>query len=201
MITTKKLSRIIFLALVDCLFAALVLASTVHADQQEDDFRTQCTQLGGSIIKSDSSSACPDGHTQLASAYLSQQWINIFCCEGNTTEVNPGLEINLEQVDQLKAESLDQLNPLRQSQVLGVDSTPGDIINRAMSSAIFPIAGIALLILIIWGGFQMVTASFSGKANYVDLGKQKVVAAVIGFLLLFVSFWIWQAVTLALGIQ
>ncbi|MDO5561862.1 MAG: hypothetical protein Q4G02_03795, partial [bacterium] len=169
-----KLKRIILLTFVDCLFAILMLASLVQAaDQQETDFRTQCSGLNGYVIKSDSSSACPEGQTQLASVYLTQQWINIFCCEGNPSGT-PTLEFELEDVDKLKKESLAEINPLKESSVLGVSSTPGDIINRAMETAVFPIAGIALFILILLGGFQMVTASFSGKANYVDLGKNRI---------------------------
>lgn len=196
-----KLKRIILLTIVDCLFAIFMLAGLVQAaDQQETDFRAQCSALNGYVIKSDSHSACPEGQAQLASAYLTQQWINIFCCEGSASGTPP-LEFDLEDVDQLKKESLAEINPLKESHVLGVNSTPGDIINRAMDTAVFPIAGIALFILILWGGFQIVSASLSGKANYVDLGKNRVVAAVIGFGLLFASYWIWQLVNLALGIQ
>ncbi|MDO5561417.1 MAG: pilin [bacterium] len=126
------------------------------------------------------------------------------CCKWSSTEGTeiPGLEIDLEAVDQLQSGALDNINPLNNSQYFSSaeNRTPGGIINRAMTTVVFPIAGIALFLLILWGGFQIIQASLTGKQNYIDLGKQRITAAVIGFILLFAVYWIWQLVTTILGI-
>ena len=119
------------------------------------------------------------------------------------TAPTPPIAINLDTVNELEGSALNALNPLKNSSYFSSESnrTPGAIINRAMTTVVFPIAGIALFVLIIWGGFQMLQASLSGKQNYIDLGKKRVTTAIIGFVLLFAAYWIWRLVTLALGIS
>jgi hypothetical protein len=111
----------------------------------------------------------------------------------STDEINP--------VDEpLTQEDLNALNPLKQegdpdvnSQLLNSDGSlnPAGVINRALTF-IFPLAGLILFVMLVWGGFEMLTGAASKKS--LDAGKQRVVAAIIGFLLLFASYWLVQIV-------
>lgn len=105
-------------------------------------------------------------------------------------------------VDTLTARSLRDLNPLV---FLGANPELHDngrlnvagLINRALSF-IFPLAGLVLFLMLVWGGFEMLTGAAS-KQN-LDAGKQRITAALIGFLLLFVSYWIVQIIEYITGI-
>jgi hypothetical protein len=76
--------------------------------------------------------------------------------------------------------------------------TPGGIISRILDFA-FPIAGLILFVMIVWGGFEMLMGAADKKS--VDAGRQRITAAIIGFFLLFVSFWIIRVVETVLGIK
>ncbi len=111
------------------------------------------------------------------------------------------LTLNLDVV-KLKYSDLESMNPLKFSSVFSDPSsrTPGAIINRALTVIIFPVAGIGLLILILWGGFQMISGSTTGKQNNIDMGKKRITTAIIGFIVLFCVYWIWRLITLATGL-
>ena len=100
----------------------------------------------------------------------------------------------------LNPDQLTNINPLNNSTVFGTDRSPANVINQALNRAIFPLAGSILFLLLVYGGFQIISASLSGKQNYIDIGKQRITAAIIGFILLFVSYWLWRLVMLVLGI-
>lgn len=63
---------------------------------------------------------------------------------------------------------------------------------------LFPIAGLILFIMLIWGGFEMLSQAATKKS--VEAGRNRAVAAVIGFILLFSSYWIIQVVEAVLGV-
>jgi hypothetical protein len=75
--------------------------------------------------------------------------------------------------------------------------TPGGVISRALAFA-FPIAGMILFLMIVWGGFEMVTGATNAKS--MDAGKQRITAAVIGFILLFTSYWLMQIIGTIFGL-
>lgn len=105
--------------------------------------------------------------------------------------------VNFKGVDDT---TFNQVNPLfttgsDQAQAL---STPGGIISRVLLFA-FPIAGLILFVMILWGGFEMLMGASDKKS--LDAGKQRITAAIIGFLLLFVSFWIIRVVETVFGIK
>lgn len=75
---------------------------------------------------------------------------------------------------------------------------PGKVISRFISYAI-PIAGIILFVMIMWGGFEMVLGSSDSKAQ--DAGKQRITAAVIGFIVLFAAYWIAQLIQAVFGVR
>ncbi|MFH2118618.1 MAG: pilin [Candidatus Paceibacterota bacterium] len=88
-------------------------------------------------------------------------------------------------------ETLDQFDPLL---VGGSDkaqelSTLGGIISRVLTFA-FPLAGMIMFVMIVAGGFQMLTGAAGQKS--MEEGKKKVTSAVIGFIILFSSYWIAQ---------
>lgn len=76
--------------------------------------------------------------------------------------------------------------------------SPAEIMNRVLSFA-FPIAGLILFIMLLWGGFEMLTGAATKKS--LDAGRQRITAAVVGFLLLFVSYWIAQIIEVVFGVS
>ena len=55
---------------------------------------------------------------------------------------------------------------------------------------IFPIAGVILLLYLVWGGFDILTSM--GDSKKVEAAKGKVTNAIIGFLIIFFAYWIVQ---------
>ncbi len=104
-------------------------------------------------------------------------------------------------------ETFNALNPLNiaagrpgesaRSPYFAALQTPGGIISRLLLFA-FPIAGMILFIMIVWGGFEMVTGATNAKS--MDAGKQRITAAIIGFVLLFVSYWLMQIIEVVFGL-
>ena len=98
---------------------------------------------------------------------------------------------------------IDKLNPLIQESsdpALAEElSTPGGIVSRFLGVFAFPIAGLILFVMLIWGGVEMMAGSATSKS--VDAGKQRVTTALIGFLLLFASFWIARILEMIFGIK
>ncbi len=97
---------------------------------------------------------------------------------------------------------LDRLNPLysQGSPVLAEElSTPGGIINRFIQNYAFPLAGLILFVMLVWGGFEMLSGAANKKS--IDAGKQRITAAVIGFVLLFAAYWIIQIIEAMFGLS
>jgi hypothetical protein len=101
--------------------------------------------------------------------------------------------------------SFDSLNPLNPAINGSTDPnaptfrTPADIINRAVKLYAFPAAGLILFVMLVWGGFEMVLNASSSKSQ--DAGKQRITAAVIGFVILFSAYWIIQLLQAIFGIK
>lgn len=76
--------------------------------------------------------------------------------------------------------------------------SPAGIINRLLVFA-FPLAGLILFIMIIWGGFEMVAGATNKKA--MDQGRERITAAVIGFLMLFTAYWLVKVVETIFGVK
>lgn len=99
---------------------------------------------------------------------------------------------------EVTGETLSGLNPLSIGGSSLDLSTPGKIISRALGSFIFPIAGIILFVVLVLGGFQMLTGAASSKG--MEEGKQKITSAILGFIILFAAYWIAQLLELIFGI-
>jgi len=96
---------------------------------------------------------------------------------------------------------LDQLNPLIQNgdpALAAMLSTPAGVVNRVVVFA-FPIAGLILFVMIVWGGFEMLSGATTKKS--IDTGKQRITAAFIGFLLLFLAYWIVVIIEAVFGVK
>ncbi len=74
----------------------------------------------------------------------------------------------------------------------------GDIVSSLLNYA-FTFAGIGLLIYFILGGFQLFTSG--GDQKKVAEGKSTITNALIGFVIVFVAFWIVQLFGNILGLQ
>ena len=108
----------------------------------------------------------------------------------------------------LKTQDFNNLNPLyiggaediadiQESEHYTALSTPGGIVSRVIKF-LFPLAGLVLFVMLVWGGFEIMMGSISKK---VDAGKQRVTAAIVGFFILFATYWIWQIIQVVFGVK
>lgn len=73
----------------------------------------------------------------------------------------------------------------------------GEVINRLML-VIVPFAGVLLFLILIWGGYDFLLSG--GNAEKVKKGKQKIGAALAGFLLLVLSYLAVKIVSQVFGL-
>ncbi|MBU0619294.1 hypothetical protein KKD62_03610 [Patescibacteria group bacterium] len=74
--------------------------------------------------------------------------------------------------------------------------TPAVIINKLVPY-VFVIAGLILLGLIISGGFELMTSA--GNPETMKKGQGKIASGIVGFLIIFLAYWIAQALGIMLG--
>ena len=77
-------------------------------------------------------------------------------------------------------------------------NTIGDIVNELLK-LIYPLAGILLFIMLILGGFDLLTSA--GNEEKVKKGQGRITSAVIGFAILFAAYWIMQIIQIILGAE
>ncbi len=77
-------------------------------------------------------------------------------------------------------------------------TTPRGIISRLLPY-LFTFAGLILFVMIMWGGFEMLTGAANPKSQ--EAGKQRITNAIVGFLLLFCSYFLAQLVELILRVD
>ena len=73
---------------------------------------------------------------------------------------------------------------------------PADIVN-SLVQYLFVIAGLILLFLLIFGGFELMTSA--GDPEKIKKAQAKITSAIVGFLIIFLSYWIAQALGIMLG--
>ena len=73
----------------------------------------------------------------------------------------------------------------------------GSIVSSLLNY-LFPIAGILLLLYLIFGGFSLMTSGGDPKA--VQGAKSKITNALVGFLIVFAAYWIVQIIASVLGL-
>src|SRR3989344_7990805 len=74
----------------------------------------------------------------------------------------------------------------------------GDVINEFVKYA-FPAAGLLVLLYFLYGGYEVMLSG--GNPKTLEAGKSKITNAIIGFVIIFISYWIVQAVEIALGLD
>ncbi len=104
----------------------------------------------------------------------------------------------------LTRQTLDNLNPIQQfgedeAFNAALEENPaGALMSRVLQFA-FPLAGLILFVMLIWAGFEMLAGAATKKS--LDAGRQRATAAIIGFILLFVSYWLVRILELVFGIE
>ena len=61
------------------------------------------------------------------------------------------------------------------------------------------LAAVILFFLLVFGGFTIVSGG--GNAEQVEKGKQTITGAIIGFIVIFASYWVIQLIEMITGIQ
>ncbi len=74
----------------------------------------------------------------------------------------------------------------------------GEIVSRALTF-LFPLSGIILFGIIIISGFQLLTSAGDPKA--MEKAKQRLTWGIIGFVVIFVAFWLMKVLEFLLGIK
>lgn len=74
----------------------------------------------------------------------------------------------------------------------------GEVFTRLLQY-LFPLAGLILFAMIIISGFQMLTSA--GNPKGMDSAKQRLTWSIVGFLIIFVSFWLMKMIEFLLGIS
>ncbi|MFQ5452065.1 MAG: hypothetical protein ACE5DQ_00710 [Candidatus Paceibacterota bacterium] len=77
------------------------------------------------------------------------------------------------------------------------DPTLADLVN-VFVSFLYPIAGIILFFVLVWGGFDLLTSR--GTPEKVESGKHKITSGIIGFALLFISFLAVRLIAFIFGL-
>ena len=178
-------------------------------------YTTSATQVlalscGETGFSANDSCTCADGSY---TSYTNDIGAHAYCCgwvSGTSCSgTAPGEP--LDPFGGVGSDTLDTLNPLllggsesndvtvfEESEFASDLSNPGGIINRALDFA-FPLAGLILFLMIVFGGFQMLTSS-AGKKD-IESGKKRVTAAIVGFIILFAAYWIVQIIEQVLGVN
>lgn len=66
---------------------------------------------------------------------------------------------------------------------------------------VYVVAGVILFLLLIFGGFTYIVSAGQQKPEGVQKGKKAITAALIGFLLIFTSWWIIQIIEVITGLE
>lgn len=83
--------------------------------------------------------------------------------------------------------------------IINLNSTNLTTIVSGILPYIFGFAGLALFIMLIWGGITLMTAA--GDPAKSKAGYGKISAGLIGFLIIFVSYFVAQIVEVVLGVK
>ena len=104
------------------------------------------------------------------------------------------------------AQSITPITIPEYSQISGIPSNApisqwqniGDIVSRLLIY-IFPLAGMATFIYLLIGGFGYLTAA--GNEEAAKKAQGQITDALIGFLIIFLSYWIIRILEIILGIE
>jgi len=79
-------------------------------------------------------------------------------------------------------------------------ATPGVLISVLLKN-VYMLAGVLLLVLLIFGGFSIIMGAGQGDAKKTGQGKKAATSAVVGFLVIFASYWIIQIIQIITGVE
>lgn len=77
--------------------------------------------------------------------------------------------------------------------------TPASFISILLKN-IYVLSGVMLLVLLIFGGISIIMGGGKGDPRKAGQGKKVATAAVIGFLVIFASYWIIQIIEKVTGV-
>ena len=77
-------------------------------------------------------------------------------------------------------------------------TTPGGLIAYTLPW-LFVLGGLILFVMLVWGSFEIMTGA--ANAKNVESGKKRITSALIGFLILFSSYWIAQIFQTIFGLK
>ena len=92
------------------------------------------------------------------------------------------------------------LNPTQSITGAPQFASPGALISIVLKN-VYMIAGVLLLFLLIFGGISIIMSAGGGDAKKAAQGKKAVTGAVIGFLVIFASYWIIQIIEFITGLN
>jgi len=75
-----------------------------------------------------------------------------------------------------------------------------DLVSVILSNAMV-VAGIILLLLLIFGGISMIMGAGQDNPEQAAKGRQAATAAVIGFIIIFAAYWIVQIIEVLTGLN
>lgn len=78
------------------------------------------------------------------------------------------------------------------------DAKIGDILS-ALLPYIFAIAGLALFVFLIIGGFGLLTSA--GSPDKMKAAQGKITSAIIGFVIIFVAYWLMRILEIIFGLN
>ena len=82
---------------------------------------------------------------------------------------------------------------------LTTSTTLGDIISNVLPN-IYMLAGVILFFLLVGGGLMFIVSTGQENPEGASKGTQAITAALIGFLIIFASYWIIQIIEYVTGV-
>ena len=82
----------------------------------------------------------------------------------------------------------------------GTQKTVGDLVSLILKTS-FVIAGVLILFFLIFAGFQIIAGAGSGNPEAAKKGQQAATAAAIGFVVVFVAYWIIRFIEVITGLS
>lgn len=79
----------------------------------------------------------------------------------------------------------------------GIDKLT-DLINVLINVILFPLAGVIVFFILIWGGYDLLMSQ--GEAEKIQAGKNKITTAIIGLVLLVTSYLITRIIGYIFGL-
>lgn len=106
-------------------------------------------------------------------------------------------------LDDLSENQIEQFNPLtlgNSSEFPQGRTTVGGFVSQALT-VVYPLVGVLLFALLIWGGIEIMMSGVSGNQNLAGQGKKRIMAAIIGIIIVLAAMVIIKVIEAILGID